>query len=140
MDAAPHDTLQRALLLDHAMGGETRQTYEFSVAADRAGMGPRRGEPPTVEEAHAFIRTVVAPAAKVDPLVFRAYQRHFHVLSPANELLADAEVVERARRVAFAQQGRLGPPQAAAGPDRSALLAAMASPESVAGATVGGRI
>ena len=59
---------------------------------------------------------MIAPAAKVDPVVLRAYQRHFHVLSPANELLGEAEVVERARRVASAQPGYgAAVPQAPAG-------------------------
>jgi 2-polyprenyl-6-methoxyphenol hydroxylase-like FAD-dependent oxidoreductase len=133
LDAAPHDPLQRALLLDRAMSGETRQTYEFSVAADRAAMAAWQGKPMTTENAQAFIRTVIAPAAKVDPVVFRAYQRHFHVLSPANELLGDADVVERARRVASAQRGNGAVPQATAGPSRSALLALLASLQSPSG-------
>jgi len=120
IDAAPHDPLQRGLLLDRVMCGETRQTFEFSVAADRASVRTWRGEAPTTEEAHGFIKTVIAPAAKVDPVVFRAYQRHFHVLSPANELLGDAEVVERARRVASAQQGNGMVPQAPTEPVRTA--------------------
>jgi hypothetical protein len=133
LDAAPHDPLQRGLLLDRAMSGETRQTYEFSVAADRAAMAAWQGKPITTENAQAFIRTVIAPAAKVDPVVFRAYQRHFHVLSPANELLGDADVVERARRVASAQLGNGAVPQATAGPSRSALLTLLASPQSPSG-------
>jgi 2-polyprenyl-6-methoxyphenol hydroxylase-like FAD-dependent oxidoreductase len=127
LDMAPHDPLQRALLLDRAMSGETRQTYDFSVTADRAAVGTWHGEPTATETPQAFIRTVIAPAAKVDPVVFRAYQRHFHVLSPANELLGDADVVERARRVASAQQSSGAVPQAPAGPSRSALLALLAS-------------
>src|SRR6266508_1693570 len=63
------------------MAGET-QTFEFSVAADQARLRAWHGEQPTVEDAHAFINNVVVPATRVDPAVFRAYQRHFHVLSP----------------------------------------------------------
>ena len=47
MDAAPRDPLQQALMLDRAMCAETRQTFEFSVAADRASVRTWRGEPPT---------------------------------------------------------------------------------------------
>ena len=129
MAAAPHDPLGRALLLDRAMGGETRETYEFSVAADRAGMRAWRGEPPTADDARGFIRTVIVPAAKVDAVVFRAYQRHFHVLSPAGELLADREVVERARRVAAARPGDGPPPRPTPpGPDRPAAARAPGIP------------
>jgi 2-polyprenyl-6-methoxyphenol hydroxylase-like FAD-dependent oxidoreductase len=138
VDTAPFDPVQRALMLDRTLCAETLQTFEFSVAADRASVRTWRGEPPTAEEAHGFIKSVIAPAAKVDPVVFRAYQRHFHVLSPANELLGDAEVVERARRVASTQQGYGAVPQPPAGPSRSALLTLLASLQSPSGTAARG--
>ncbi len=100
------------------MAGET-QTFEFSVAADQARLRAWHGEQPTVEDAHAFINNVVVPATRVDPVVFRAYQRHFHVLSPANELLGNPDVVERACRAASSHNSdEPVMPRARHGPDR----------------------
>src|SRR5262249_31164475 len=81
-----------------------------------------------------FIRSAIVPATKVDPVVFRAYARHFHVLRPPGKLLADAEVVDRARRAVAARPPEAAAPGGPAGPERAALVALLAAAQSPGGA------
>jgi hypothetical protein len=139
LDAAPDDPLAQAQALDGTVAVEARQWYEFAVATDRWRRRTWRGAatvPPTPEDdVYGFIQSAVPTAATADPVVFRAHRRQFHVLDLPAALVGNAEVLERARRVAAVHQRAEAPPPAPVGPDRATLLALLASIEPCARST-----
>jgi hypothetical protein len=123
LKAHPHDTVAQASAMDERVWPLAWDCYAAAVEADESRSREWRGEttgPATEEDWPRFRATVVARAATLDPVVYRAFWRSVQLLDPPSLLRGRSDVLERARR-AVADNPQ--PPQPAAGPPREAFLA-----------------
>ncbi|MEO8844830.1 MAG: NAD(P)/FAD-dependent oxidoreductase [Kofleriaceae bacterium] len=121
------DTLDEVRSLDdvgtayHArVDPEARARWELSTQQDRTRVRAWRGEPPARDDQRAAAMRAVAPAAMVDPHVFRVVMKVSSLLASADVLL-DAELQARAR----AALAKTPPPAPPAPPSRDDALAAI---------------
>ncbi len=94
-------------------GADAAAPEEPSAPGAFAGLGRR--------ELAALLRDGVAPAVRLDPVVYRAFVRMFNLLSPPDALLADHDVIGRV--LAVYQDRDRRSPEPSLGPDRAELLA-----------------
>ena len=119
--AHPDDPVARSLAFEEATKREIEPWYDAAVQQDRANRLPAETENPMRD----LLRDGVLPATRTDPLVLRAFLRAFNLLSPPNSLMADGEVIGRVLAVYQDRENRV--PEPPLGPDRAALLGALAA-------------
>ena len=112
-----------------ATRAELEPWYSASVAQDRqARQGPDvpladddDGEQPLdVATMRSIMRDGLLPAARTDPVVYRAFLRAFNLLDPPNAIMGDADVVGRVLAAWQQRDSREPPPPL--GPDRAEML------------------
>jgi hypothetical protein len=115
-DAAARAEAARQLHLDDTGGGPGRDgaDAEATVAAEAEVEDPMR----------ALFRDGLLPALRVDRVVLRAFLRMFNLLEPPDSLLNDWDVIGRVMSVYQERDQR--PPEPPLGPERLALLSALA--------------
>jgi 2-polyprenyl-6-methoxyphenol hydroxylase-like FAD-dependent oxidoreductase len=111
---------------------ELEPWYSASVAQDRqARQGPDvplddedddddDGRSVDVATMRSIMRDGLLPAARTDPVVYRAFLRAFNLLEPPNAIMRDADVVGRVLAVWQERDRREPPPPL--GPDRTEML------------------
>jgi 2-polyprenyl-6-methoxyphenol hydroxylase-like FAD-dependent oxidoreductase len=123
LKAHPHDMVAQACAMDARVWPLAWDCYRAAVEADESRSRAWRGEtagPATEEDWPRFRATVVARAAALDPVVYRAFWRSVQLLDPPSLLRGRCDVLERARRAVAAHPQSPQPP---AGPPREAFLA-----------------
>jgi 2-polyprenyl-6-methoxyphenol hydroxylase-like FAD-dependent oxidoreductase len=121
------DDLAQARAFEERWGDELAEIYRMSLELDRARLRDYRGEPKwrPDDDGEAFIQTIVVPAVREDPEIFRAVRRRGTLLDPVGVLARNTALHDRARALATAR-----PPQAPpvpAGPTRDELLQVIAA-------------
>lgn len=116
--AHPEDPLGAAHAFDAATRAEIEPWYRASTDQDRSS-----GDGASPDMA-SLIREGLLPAARSDPLVFRAFVRSFNLLQAPGAIMNDPEVVKRV--LAAWQERGTRPPSESLGPDRQALLDVLA--------------
>lgn len=112
------DPVAAAHAFDAATRAEIEPWYRAATDQDRSS-----GDDAAPDMA-SLIRDGLLPAARSDPVVFRAFVRSFNLLQPPGAIMSDPEVV---KRVLAAWQGRDSrPPSEALGPERDELLRILA--------------
>jgi len=101
----PDDPIAAARYLDRHSERELRAFWEAAVASDRRMIGDDRrldlSNPVTAlmmmaEQAFGwFVNRGMVPATRVDPVVFRALLRVFHMLEPPEHLVRNPELLMR---------------------------------------------
>lgn len=123
------DPLAASRAFADATGAELEPWYSASVAQDRqARQGPDvpLGDDEEDEQMldaatmRSIMRDGLLPAARTDPVVYRAFIRTFNLLDPPNAIMRDAEVVGRVLAVWQQRDSRGAPPPL--GPDRAEML------------------
>lgn len=114
----PEDPLAAGRAFDAATRTEIEPWYRASTDQDRSS-----GDGASPDMA-SLIRDGLLPAARSDPLVFRAFVRSFNLLLPPGAIMNDPEVVKRV--LAAWQERETRPPSESLGPDREALLGILA--------------
>ena len=71
----------------------------------------------------SLLQDGLLPAARTDPVVFRAFLRMFNLLDPPEKLMKDPDLL--ARVLTVWQDRANHPPVEPAGPDRAGLLATL---------------
>ncbi len=115
-----------------AVAQDRMDRAEAGGGGDQPDGGPAADERPAPGPAGALgsdqikrlLRDGVAPALRVDPVVFRAFLRMFNLLTTPDALMVDPDVLGRVLAVYQDRGGR--PAEPVLGPDRSDLLAAPA--------------
>lgn len=114
-----------SLAFDRATAAEIEPWYRAAVAqdqADRADAAATAAGDASSAGMAAILREGLLPAARTDPLVYRAFVRSFNMLDPPGTMMADTEVVGRIMAT-WQDRDQLGPVAADAGPTRAELLA-----------------
>jgi len=114
-----------SLAFDRATAAEVEPWYRAAVAqdqADRADAAATAAGDASGAGMAAILREGLLPAARTDPLVYRAFVRSFNLLDPPGTMMADPEVVGRIMAT-WQARDQLGPAAADAGPTRAELLA-----------------
>lgn len=122
LKAHPHDTVAQAVAMDERVWPLAWECFSAAVEADESRSRAWRGEttePATEEDWPRFRATVVARAATLDSVVYRAFWRSVQLLDPPTLLRERPDVLERARR---AVADNPPSPQPAAGPPREEFL------------------
>ena len=123
----------RAAVTQDRMNREARATASGAGAGAGAAEGPPDGTAPSsrgatgptqAEFLRSLLRDGLFPAMRVDPVVIRAFLRMFNLLEAPDSLMGNAEVIGRVMAVYQGRDER--PPEAPLGPDRAALLGALA--------------
>lgn len=115
----PEDPLAATHAFDRATRTEIEPWYRASTDQDRSS-----GDGAAPDMA-SLIRDGLLPAARTDPLVFRAFVRSFNLLMPPGAIMNDPEVVKRV--LAAWQDRETRPPSEALGPEREELLGILAA-------------
>ena len=128
------DPLPLALAFDQATRAQIEPWYWSAVAQDRQSRhrdddaAAERGEPAADQPAgalegdnvSALISDGLLPAARTDPVVYRAFLRTFNLLDPPAAIIEDPDVLGRVR-TAWQQRDQRPPPQPL-GPERTEML------------------
>lgn len=124
------DHVTAALAFDQATRDEIDPWYHAAVAQDRQGRDGRTplvdtgGEGPDVGVEPDSLRSLISdgllPAARSDPVVFRAFLRAFNLLDPPAAIMQNPDVLGRV--LAVWQQRADRPPPPPLGPDRAGML------------------
>ena len=114
-----------------AMGTDTavERSADGSSAADgveTADDAQRQAAREARDFMQSLMRDGLMVAVRTDATVFRAFVRSFNLLDPPELITSDPDVVNRV--LAAYQTRDQRPPEPALGPDRSGLLAALATP------------
>ena len=132
------EPLAAGLTYEAAMADQVHPWYRAAVAQDRQDRSSRGIEVPTDADGDlpggaaaaldpASVRSLLQegllPAARTDPVVFRAFLRMFNLLDPPEKLMQDPDLLARVLTVWQDRANR--PPAEPAGPDRSSLLATL---------------
>jgi 2-polyprenyl-6-methoxyphenol hydroxylase-like FAD-dependent oxidoreductase len=126
---ASHDGDLRAATLayEEATEREVLPWYRSAVAQDRmdrVAAGEDAAGPEASGGEEAFMRSILRdglfPAARVDPLVFRAFLRTFNLLQAPESVMQDPDVLSTVMQTWQTRDQR--PPEPALGPDRAHLL------------------
>jgi 2-polyprenyl-6-methoxyphenol hydroxylase-like FAD-dependent oxidoreductase len=135
------DPLAAALAYESAMRREVHPWYRSAVAQDRQDRSGRGLEVPDdaegdltggaaaasaldPESVRSLLRDGLFPAARTDPVVFRAFLRTFNLLDPPERIMQDGDLLARVFTVWQDRDNR--PEPEPLGPDRDALLATLA--------------
>ncbi len=120
------DPEAQALAFEQRLGGEIGGRHALSLARDRATARRYRGEPEWDDPEHGIglLQSTVVPAADEDPDVYRAVTRWENQLDPADALLRNTAVIDRARALAATRRPQ---PTSAAAPTRERLLELIAA-------------
>ena len=135
------DPLAAALAYESAMRREVHPWYRWAVAQDRQDRSGRGLEVPDdaegdltggaaaassldPESVRSLLRDGLFPAARTDPVVFRAFLRTFNLLDPPERIMQDGDLLARVFTVWQDRDNR--PEPEPLGPDRDALLATLA--------------
>jgi hypothetical protein len=121
------DALAQARAFEERWDDELADIYRLSLEIDRARLRDYRGEPKwnPNDDGEAFIQTVVVPAAKEDPEIFRAVRRRGGLLDPVGALARNTALHERARALAATRPPQT--PVTQSGPTRETLLDVIAA-------------
>jgi len=129
--AHPAGGAEAALAYDGATAAAIEPWYRAAVAqdeadrADAAALAAGHGEG---DQLAAIVREGLLPAARTDPVVYRAFVRAFNLLDPPGAMMADPEVVRRVMAAWRARRdGRAVPGDADEAPGREELLAVVAA-------------
>ena len=131
--AHPDEPVARSVAYEQACEREIDPWYRAAIAQDRAsrraasrqtasGEG-QSGDPTPENPTAALLRDGLMPAIRLDPQVYRAFLRMFNLLAPPDTLMSDPDLMARVLTVYQARDER--EPEAALGPDRATVLAAM---------------
>lgn len=106
----------------HAFDDATRTEIEpwYRAATDQDRSSGDGGVP----DMASLVRDGLLPAARSDPVVFRAFVRSFNLLQAPGAIMSDPEVVKRVLAAWQARDNR--PPSEALGPERDELLRILA--------------
>jgi 2-polyprenyl-6-methoxyphenol hydroxylase-like FAD-dependent oxidoreductase len=106
----------------HAFDAATRAEIEpwYRAATDQDRTSGDDGGP----DMASLVRDGLLPAARTDPVVFRAFVRSFNLLQPPGAIMSDPVVVKRVLAAWQARDSR--PPSEALGPERDELLRILA--------------
>lgn len=115
----PEDPLAAGRAFDAATRAEIEPWYRASTDQDRSS-----GERAAFDMA-SLVRDGLLPAARSDPLVFRAFVRSFNLLREPGAIMNDPQVVKRV--LAAWQERETRPPSESLGPEREELLGILAS-------------
>ncbi|MFN8545462.1 MAG: NAD(P)-binding protein [Candidatus Binatia bacterium] len=129
----PNDRHAQALWLARESEAQLGPYWEAAVRSDRRalGLGPALSltDPLTAllamaEDAFgAFVDRGILPATRVDPVVFRALLRAFHMLEPPERVVTDPAIIVRALPVLARVLAGHPPPEAFAAVQRADALA-----------------
>lgn len=120
------DPVAAALAYEAASDREIAPWYRAAVAQDQANRlapGEATGDDGTLSF-RSILQDGVLPAARVDPVVYRAFVRAFNLLDRPDALMADTDLA--ARVVATWQARHDRPPEPPSGPRREDLVATLA--------------
>ena len=136
---AGDDPLAAALAYEGAMRREVHPWYRSAVAQDRQDRSGRGLTVPDDAEGdltgsaaaaaldpdsvRSLLRDGLFPAARTDPVVFRAFLRTFNLLDSPERMMNDPDLLARVLTVWQDRDNR--PPEEPIGPDREAMLAAL---------------
>jgi 2-polyprenyl-6-methoxyphenol hydroxylase-like FAD-dependent oxidoreductase len=139
--ATSDDGVDVGLAYEAAMRREVHPWYRSAVAQDRQDRSGRGLSVPgdaegdltggagaaaaalDPESVRSLLRDGLFPAARTDPVVFRAFLRTFNLLDPPERILQDGDVLARVLTVWQDRANRPSPEPL--GPDRTGLLAAL---------------
>jgi 2-polyprenyl-6-methoxyphenol hydroxylase-like FAD-dependent oxidoreductase len=142
LDVDGGDAVAAALAYEDAMRREVHPWYRSAVAQDRQDRSGRGLSVPDdaegdltggaaaaaaldPESVRSLLRDGLFPAARTDPVVFRAFLRTFNLLDPPERIMQDPDVLARVLTVWQDRENR--PEPEAMGPDRDGLLAALSA-------------
>ena len=111
----PADPLAAAHAFDTATRAEIEPWYRAATDQDRTS-----GDGGAGVDMASLVRDGLLPAARTDPVVFRAFIRSFNLLQPPGAIMSDPVVVARVLAAWQARDSR--PPSEALGPERDELL------------------
>ncbi|MDP8976064.1 MAG: FAD-dependent oxidoreductase [Actinomycetota bacterium] len=139
----PRDPVEAALAFAAVTRDEIEPWYTAAVAQDRQSRTgpdiPLSSDDPSSDDAlddddadppvdaqtmRSIMRDGLLPAARTDPIVYRAFLRAFNLLDQPNAIMADADVVGRV--LAAWQLRDQRPPPPVLGPDREEMLRILA--------------
>jgi 2-polyprenyl-6-methoxyphenol hydroxylase-like FAD-dependent oxidoreductase len=141
LDTEGGDPVASALAYEDAMRRDVHPWYRSAVAQDRQDRSGRGLEVPDdaegdltggaagaaaldPESVRSLLRDGLFPAARTDPVVFRAFLRTFNLLDPPERIMQDGDLLARVLTVWQDRANR--PEPEPLGPDRDGLLAALA--------------
>ncbi len=127
------DARGRSIHYERRCESEILPWHTAAVSQDRMGrLASQSGSPieamaweaTEADFMRSMLREGLLPAMRVDPVVLRAFLRMFNLLEPPNSLMADPDVIGRVMNVYQDRDARA--PEPPLGPDRTALIAALA--------------
>jgi hypothetical protein len=121
------DPIAQANAFEEQWGDEAAGRRRLATEFDRAHKRDYRGEPKWDPDdgGEGFIQSVVVPAAREDPEIFRALRRRGLQLDPVDALAKNTAVHERARALAAVRPPTT--PKPTPGPTREELLRVIAT-------------
>ena len=119
LEAHPDDHRAAALALDVATRREIDPWYDASVAQDLQSRAPADDDGASM--ARSILQDGLLPAARTDPVVWRAFIRAFNLLTAPDALMADTDLAARVLKVWQERDER--PPVERDGPTEDEMLA-----------------
>jgi 2-polyprenyl-6-methoxyphenol hydroxylase-like FAD-dependent oxidoreductase len=128
----PDDPVAASLAFAEATRREIEPWYVAAVAQDHHArpeasvpLDDKEGALPfDAESIRSLVRDGLLPAARTDPVVFRAFLRSFNLLDPPTAIMENPDVVARVLRAWQERDNRPSPPPF--GPDRDEMLRILA--------------
>lgn len=129
--AHPDGGEEASLAFDDATRTEIEPWYKAAVAQDGADRADAEAAASGRDDGismGAILRQGLLPAARTDPVVYRAFVRSFNLLDPPGTLMTDPEVMSRVM-VAWQARDHHGADPTGMGPSRDELLRILAEAE-----------